>query len=114
MNYEVYEAECYPDDDLTTYINQAIGYDKSGQNNDTFVMFNATDDYVDFTYYKGGGVKHYIRSSRGLSVGAIVGLVIVCLITLIIISLLILFFRRKEDKNRMNNDSIALALNTMN
>lgn len=114
MDYEVYDAECYPNGDLATYINQAIGYDKSGQKNDTFVMFNATEDYVEFTYYK-GGMKYIKKKSSGLSGGAIAGIVVVCVVTLVIISLLILFIRRRRKvENEMNNDSTASALNTMN
>ena len=114
MDFEVYDAECYPNGDLATYINQAIGYDKSGQKNDTFIMFNVTDDYVDFTYYK-DGMKYYKKSSSGLSGGAIAGIVVVCVVTLVIISLLILFIRRRgKIENEINNDSTSSALNTMN
>ena len=114
MNYEVYEAECYPNGDLATHINQALGSDSSGNNQDTFVMFNVTDDYVDFTYNK-GGMKYYKKSSSGLSGGAIAGIVIVCVVTLVLIALLILFIRRRRKlENEKNNDSTASALNTMN
>ena len=116
LDFEVYEAECYPSGNLTTFINQAIGYDSTGKNNDTFVMFNVSDDYVDLGYYDTGIARKYVKKSYSrLSGGAIAGICVVCLVTLVLIALLILFIRRrKKEENEMNNDSTASALNTMN
>ena len=116
MEYEIYDAECNPNGNLITNINQAIGFDSSGKNKDTFIMFNVTDDFVDLNNNNySGELKYYKKSSNGISRGAIAGIVIVCAAALVIISLLILYIRRqRKNENEINSNSSSSAVNTVN
>lgn len=76
-------------------------------------MFNLTNDTVYFPENFLSKQLYHKESSKGLSGGAIAGIIIVLIAALIIVLILVLMIRKKGQINT-NNESSANALNEAN
>lgn len=121
---ETYDIECEVEKngDFRYWTNNALSIDK--ESNLAFNVLVDGKDYADFydketkestqnsTSYSRS--YFYNKSSKGLSGGAIAGIVIVCIVALVVISVLVILLRRRKVGRVEENDSTASALGMNN
>lgn len=122
---ETYDIECEVEKtgDFRYWTNNALSSDK-----DNNLILNVLVDGKDYADFYDEETKEstqnstasysrsyfYNKSSKGLSGGAIAGIVIVCIVALVVISVLIILLRRRKVGKIEENDSTASALGMNN